>query len=255
MDAITVVGPRSLLRSGLVSLLKTVGFEPVEDFDSVAYLKNGATAGRNGIVVCLMRDTGELVGTMDDVKSRAPSAKLVFVAPTLDLGAMSACYSKGGSGYLLDKISCDALAESLKLVNAGEKVFPSDLASLFPTFSFRNSAPRDEQGLRTSDLSRREIQILQCLTSGQSNKVIANSLHIAEATVKVHVKRILRKARVTNRTQAAMWGIALGVAPAHDRQTTDGPALTTNRPTAEHSQTNFLRGRIAAQCKMHSSAH
>ena len=63
-----------------------------------------------------------------------------------------------------------------------------------------------------SALSTREIEILRCLTSGQSNKAIAKRLDIAEATVKVHVMRILRKAHVTNRTQAALWGVASGVA-------------------------------------------
>jgi two-component system nitrate/nitrite response regulator NarL len=57
------------------------------------------------------------------------------------------------------------------------------------------------------DLSRRELTILRCLTSGASNKMIARELDISEATVKVHVKAILRKIRVHNRTQAAIWAM------------------------------------------------
>src|SRR4029077_4066036 len=55
-------------------------------------------------------------------------------------------------------------------------------------------------------LSTREKSILGCLISGDSNKCIARKMDIAEATVKVHVKAILRKIRVQNRTQAAIWG-------------------------------------------------
>jgi two-component system nitrate/nitrite response regulator NarL len=61
---------------------------------------------------------------------------------------------------------------------------------------------------RLRKLSTRESQILNCLTEGAPNKVIARKLDVAEATVKVHIKAILRKIGATNRTQAAMWATA-----------------------------------------------
>ena len=60
-------------------------------------------------------------------------------------------------------------------------------------------------GLSGKSLSGREAQILHLITQGAANKVIARELGLAEATVKVHVKAILRKVKVSNRTQAAMW--------------------------------------------------
>ncbi|TIV05318.1 MAG: hypothetical protein E5W02_28205, partial [Mesorhizobium sp.] len=62
-----------------------------------------------------------------------------------------------------------------------------------------------------SALSNREKSILSCLIEGESNKTIARKIDIAEATVKVHVKAILRKIRVRNRTQAAVWAMNHGV--------------------------------------------
>jgi two-component system, NarL family, nitrate/nitrite response regulator NarL len=59
-------------------------------------------------------------------------------------------------------------------------------------------------------LSEREIQILDGLVKGHANKVIARTCDITEATVKVHMKSILRKIRVTNRTQAAIWAVENG---------------------------------------------
>nr|WP_238940287.1 response regulator transcription factor [Pseudoroseomonas ludipueritiae] len=56
-------------------------------------------------------------------------------------------------------------------------------------------------------LSSREHQILQCLINGLTNKAIARDLDISEATVKVHVKALLRKTRLANRTQAAIWAL------------------------------------------------
>jgi two-component system nitrate/nitrite response regulator NarL len=63
------------------------------------------------------------------------------------------------------------------------------------------------RGERMLGLSDRENQILKALAQGQSNKVIARACTVTEATVKVHVKAILRKIRVANRTQAAVWAL------------------------------------------------
>ena len=54
-------------------------------------------------------------------------------------------------------------------------------------------------------LSRRELVILRTLTEGASNKIIARKMVISKSTVKVHMKAILRKLRLQNRTQAAIW--------------------------------------------------
>ena len=62
-------------------------------------------------------------------------------------------------------------------------------------------------------LSGRELEILRHLANGEPNKVIANDLDITEATVKVHVKGILRKIGAANRTQAAIWAIHNGLNP------------------------------------------
>lgn len=72
-------------------------------------------------------------------------------------------------------------------------------------------------------LSAREAEILHCLMEGAPNKTIARKLDVAEATVKVHVKAILRKIRVTNRTQAAMWAVTHFSNEAHD----DAPPLAS----------------------------
>ena len=63
-------------------------------------------------------------------------------------------------------------------------------------------------------MSNRETAILACLTEGQSNKTIARKFGVAEATVKVHIKAILRKIRVNNRTQAAIWAVDHALRPA-----------------------------------------
>ena len=76
-----------------------------------------------------------------------------------------------------------------------------------------SSAPTTVPSLRNHpSLSEREAQILDGLVKGHANKVIARTCDITEATVKVHMKSILRKIRVDNRTQAAIWAMENGYA-------------------------------------------
>jgi DNA-binding CsgD family transcriptional regulator len=101
----------------------------------------------------------------------------------------------------------------------GETIFPPAFLSSILCSEidhFAKAAPRNDNNRAlaitagrniTQQLSPREQSIMQCLIAGDSNKCIARKIDIAEATVKVHVKAILRKIRVQNRTQAAIWGM------------------------------------------------
>jgi DNA-binding CsgD family transcriptional regulator len=104
----------------------------------------------------------------------------------------------------------------LELVMMGETVFPRTFLLCLLEGPHRvHAAPNDESSDVSEDalappLSPREKLILHRLIEGDSNKYIARKYDITEATVKVHVKAILRKIRVHNRTQAAIWGMNNG---------------------------------------------
>jgi len=87
------------------------------------------------------------------------------------------------------------------------RLFPPRLADFRSATDL--SSPANGQSVPGNDvvrsLSRRELVILRTLTEGASNKIIARKLVITESTVKVHMKAILRKLRLQNRTQAAIW--------------------------------------------------
>jgi two-component system, NarL family, nitrate/nitrite response regulator NarL len=107
----------------------------------------------------------------------------------------------------MSDLSPEALTQSLNLVLLGEKVFPTSLAALLISGPVDNvvEMPGGRRGL-----SERENQILRSLLKGESNKMIANRLGITEATVKVHLKTVLRKIGAANRTQAAIWALNNG---------------------------------------------
>jgi two-component system nitrate/nitrite response regulator NarL len=131
---------------------------------------------------------------------------VVILSSRRDVPVIAAAFSTGADGYILKDISSDGLIGSLKLVMSGEKVFPTSILS---TTSGAQAANTDASPRRTP-LSDREMGIVRHLAAGESNKAIAISLNIREATVKTHVKKILKKLGVANRTQAAVWAIANG---------------------------------------------
>jgi len=108
------------------------------------------------------------------------------------------------SGVLTYNLSAVAFVDSLRLISLGERVFPRDLAT-----GRRPQAPVPGAEFRSGvRLSPREKEILSHLIAGRSNKLIARELAITEGTVKVHLKNVLRKIGMENRTQAVIWALA-----------------------------------------------
>jgi two-component system nitrate/nitrite response regulator NarL len=111
--------------------------------------------------------------------------------------------------YLFKDMSPDALARSFQLVMLGQQIFPTKLMLSMLGTPATGTAP-STPAAAPNGLSPREVQILRHLMNGHSNKAIARELSISEATVKVHLKALLRKVRVNNRTQAAVWALNNG---------------------------------------------
>jgi two-component system nitrate/nitrite response regulator NarL len=124
-------------------------------------------------------------------------------------------------------LSAARLVESLEIVAAGEKVLPPQLLDVLGENIPRQDAETSSISLKGANLTDREMQLLACLVSGMPNKLIARRLNISEATVKVHVKAVLRKLELQNRTQAAMWGAGQGVRNILDDPGLSAPAATT----------------------------
>jgi two-component system nitrate/nitrite response regulator NarL len=152
-------------------------------------------------------------------RDRHPGGRIAVVADDFLLNELISAFRAGASGYFVDVMTCDVFIKSVELVMMGETIFPPAFLSFILDSEGNHqheAAPSDENGeaifVTTGDtiapqLSPREKSILRCLIEGNSNKCIARKIDIAEATVKVHVKAILRKIRVQNRTQAAIWGM------------------------------------------------
>jgi two-component system nitrate/nitrite response regulator NarL len=134
-----------------------------------------------------------------------PRIGIVVLAEQIDSASVSRAMAAGVRGFLPKCISINALDLSLQLIALGENLFTVPF-SVAGGWEDPATVPRGiEIAKLRIPLSPREVEILQRLGEGAPNKVIARELGVAEATVKVHVKSVLRKINVSNRTQAAVW--------------------------------------------------
>ncbi|UEM07216.1 response regulator transcription factor (plasmid) [Skermanella rosea] len=199
-----LIEPNRLFRQGLKHLLSGTCFETGAEFSTVELaLSAGEAAGTPELVI-----TGQSVTIETDLqqlRDAYPAARIVVLAGDLSVDVLRAAMGAGADGFLSKDVSPEALIQSLQLVMLGERVFPTNLAAMLLDIS---SAPSPLNSVR--GLSPREQEILQLLVTGASNKLIAIRLGITEATVKVHLKTLLRKIDVNNRTQAAIWAMNNG---------------------------------------------
>ena len=177
------------------------------------------------MLVLIVHAGGDFEAAVEQIellRERHPKARIAVVADHYRLDEMVSAFRAGASGYFVDVMTCDVFVKSIELVMMGETIFPpAFMLSILHSENdhFAKAAPRNENDRAiamtaersiTPQLSPREKSIMRCLIEGDSNKCIARKIDIAEATVKVHVKAILRKIRVQNRTQAAIWGMNHG---------------------------------------------
>lgn len=225
---ILLIDANKLFREGLKRLLDSSSFVIGDEADS---LQEGIVRMESGFqpkVVLVEFDAGnDDVSLLHQLREKFADVKLVVLAATTrNIHHLARCFEAGADAYLLKNISPDALKQSLKLVLLGEKVFPTRLAALLVSGQVDTHKPATASA-DLEGLSEREVQILRCLLNGHPNKVIAKKLSITEATVKVHLKGVLKKINAANRTQAAIWALNNGLsaenAPMRPRRSAGSP--------------------------------
>ena len=237
---IVVTHPSTLFHDGLRHLFAKSRFRPVRIVTSLneeleKYLESlESCVWLTGVEGCLS-STNIL---LQKVVTANPGVKAVILAASQKPEDIVAALRAGACGFLSQDLPGETLLRSLELIAHGEMIVHPQFAWNPPatgdaargesdnvgTLVTTNGKPQFTQRVQpssplagtadaanenqTSDvpsLSRREMLILRMLMQGASNKVIARNLVITESTVKVHMKAILRKLRLQNRTQAAIW--------------------------------------------------
>jgi DNA-binding NarL/FixJ family response regulator len=203
--ATALIGPNFLVLEGLKGILSAAGFRVVGAASRVGDLDLGPELQDQPILL--------IVNAGDDLRSairQIESGRVVLLAEPGQFGEIPAVFRAGANGYLYMGPSLEPFVKALELVMLGETVLPK---AILPLILERQDAPVSANTPESfaPQLSRRERLILRHLAEGLANKVIASEIGIAQATVKVHVKSILTKIGVVNRTQAAIWAMNNGL--------------------------------------------
>jgi NarL family two-component system response regulator LiaR len=146
------------------------------------------------------------VGAMRELRRRLPDTRVIVLTSFAEDERLLPAIQAGAAGYLLKNVAPPELARAVRAAHAGEALIdPVIAARLVDAIAQPAGEPAPER------LTAREQEVLALIARGYSNKRIALELGIAEKTVKTHVGHVLAKLGVTDRTQAAVHAVRMGL--------------------------------------------
>jgi two-component system nitrate/nitrite response regulator NarL len=206
-----VVDDHTLFRRGLVALLASDSSLAVigEASDAGEAVRKAATLQPDVILLDNHLPGATGIQALPGLKDAAPNARIILLTVSEDAEDLQAALRAGAHGYLLKTIEGDLLAQAIHRAMKGEAVVSPEMTGKLVTAFRAASAPTPVEPPPAPDplaqLSAREMQVLEQIALGASNKEIARTLDIAETTVKIHVQHILRKLNISSRVQAAVF--------------------------------------------------
>jgi len=212
---ILVVDDHALVRRGMTYVVK-------EGFPDATVLEAESSAaaleilhGEDGFDLMLvdvrMPDLDGLE-LLRAVKAEWPDVPVIMLSTYENAPYVKRALSDGAAGYLLKDATPEDLSQAINVAmsGSGNVLSPRVIQNLFD----EDAGNAGANGRRNEfSLTQRENDILELLSEGRSNREIAGALFLSEKTVKAHLAAIFRKLGVTNRTQAAMMAVQMGVGP------------------------------------------
>src|SRR5215471_11757511 len=198
---VMVIDDQAVVRQGFVSLISTL-----PDMEIVATGSNGREAvdlfrehQPDITLIDLRMPVMSGVEAIAEIRREFPGARIIVLTTYDGDEDIYRSVQAGAQGYLLKDMFFEELENAIRKVNAGARRIPTLVAE------------RLAERMISSDLTSRELQVLEEIVRGKSNKEIASTLQISEATVKSHINNILGKLGVTDRTQAATTALQRGI--------------------------------------------
>lgn len=198
MTTILLADDHQLVRDTIAAYLTSTGgfqVETAKNLDEALDILNKPTSVDIVMLDYQMPGMNGLEG-FAQVRLRHPDLKLAVISGVAEADVAEKAIGLGARGYFPKSISVTAMVDGLR------RVLNGDLVNDFAIFDRETeSAPSLQERF---GLTARELQIVQMIALGHSNKLIASELQLAEVTVKFHVSNVMEKLGVTNRTQAAV---------------------------------------------------
>jgi two-component system nitrate/nitrite response regulator NarL len=204
--SVLIIDDQPLFRKGMMQLLRMA-----PDMHVAADVWGGAealalaqTLDLDLILVELQMKALSGLDVLRAVRAARLKAKVVIVTSSDSGEDVVAALRCGAEGYLLKDMAPEAMLEALREIVEGHVVIPAQLNTLLVAALRGEARPQSPE---TAGLTEQETRILEKIAEGLSNKQIGREFEIAEGTVKVHVKHILRKLELRSRVEAAVWAV------------------------------------------------
>lgn len=139
------------------------------------------------------------IDTLIAIRTEFPNARVIMLTTFEGDVEIQRALQAGAYGYLLKNMPPSELLDVIRLVHAGKKRIPVEVAAHLA------------EHMGDEALTEREVEVLQQVAGGNRNREIAEKLFISEETVKVHIKHIMEKLGATDRTQAVAIGVRRGI--------------------------------------------
>lgn len=144
------------------------------------------------------------IETLKAIKATDLESRVVMLTVSDSEDHVVAAFRAGADGYLLKDMEPEDILERLQIAASGHFVISDELTELLAHALREDALPKNPS---QAGLTEREEQILELISGGFSNKLIARKLDITEGTVKVHVKHMLKKLNLRSRLEAAVWAV------------------------------------------------
>jgi two-component system nitrate/nitrite response regulator NarL len=199
---VMIVDDHSIMREGLKAVIsKQPDFRIVgEAADGRQAVHKAAELRPDVILMDINMPYGGLAATVD-IMQRFPETKILMLTVSDKEDDLINAVKAGARGYLLKGMMGDQLVAALKSVAEGGAIFtPAMAAKLVEDFR-----TMDHKSTAETKLTEREMEVLSLVARGASNKEIATQLDVSEPTVKAHLRNIIGKLHLKNRSQAAVY--------------------------------------------------
>ncbi len=215
---VVIADDQALVRSGFRMILGAAGIPVVGEASDGGQAVTVVLEQRPDVVLMDIRMPGMdgLEATRRILAEPAGAGCQIIILTTFDLDQyVYAALTAGASGFLLKDVSPEQLVDAVRMVRSGDALLaPSITRRLVERFASAPSVPAVPPPGDLSELTPRELEVLQLLARGLSNAELAAELVLSEATVKTHVARILRKLGLRDRVQAVVLAYQTGLATA-----------------------------------------
>ena len=212
---VLLIDDHALVRKGIEGLLRSRGVEVIASVNSGEEGVRRALELTPDIVLLDVKMPGmNGIETLRSLRMHGIGAPVLMLTMSSEDSDLSGALRAGAQGYLLKDMEPEELVPALEAALRGENVIAKELLGTLARIVSRNAAPSAEAPQPSAsfvDLTRREMEILEHVAKGLSNKVIAKALNITDGTVKLHVKAILRKLGVDSRVKAAVIAVEHGL--------------------------------------------